>query len=116
MTTPTPRTATPAPRVHLSEAEVAELRAELDRARAELGRAQELIAELRDVGERADRAFARYDTGGGETPPDLGSATRARGVAVEGPESAVDGQTPATPTQPIGAPSIAPQHAERTSQ
>src|SRR5690606_32492414 len=67
---------TPTPRVHLSEAEAAELRAELARARADLARAQELIAELRDVAERADRAFARYDTGGAE--------------------SAVDGQTPAT--------------------
>jgi len=85
-------TDTTQPRTHLTDAELDEARAELradadhhlgyidpdgvrsinantaaalrqrDEARAELGRALELIAELRDVAERADRAFARYDT------------------------------------------------------
>jgi len=91
------------------------VRAERERLRADLARAQELIAELRDVAERADRAFARYDTGGGETPPDLGSAPRAQGVAVDGPETAVDGQTPVTGSRGMGRDANGAQNATQAA-
>jgi len=81
----------------------------------QLARALELIAELRDAGERFDRAFARYDTGGGETPPDPGSVPRAQGVAADRPEIAVDGQTPVTGSRGMGRDANGAQNAAQAA-